>query len=89
MTRSWEYRPVRDTKTGSITIREVYYNKENEICYIEQQSIMTYYPEVDKCIDTLKLHFPMVQEMNKYNPDLIDYVDETKLAEFSFPVSEK
>ena len=40
----WEYRVVRKTvnNTETYTIREVYYNKDGEICAISQEGIAPY-----------------------------------------------
>lgn len=80
----WEYRPVRNTKTGEVTIREVYFNIDGDICYIEPIAIMPYTNNSKEVIDNLKNFFPMVESMKKYNSNLLEDLPEQDLAEWKF-----
>lgn len=80
----WEFRPVRNPKTGEVTIREVYFNVEGDICYIEPIAIIPYSSNDKEVVDKLKNYFPLVESMKKYNSNLLEEISTNDLAEWKF-----
>tara|TARA_R110002110_G_scaffold65313_1_gene180164 strand:- start:256 stop:657 length:402 start_codon:yes stop_codon:yes gene_type:complete len=65
-------RPVR-SKTGKVEIREVYYDMAGNITMIENSFAWPYKEDDVANIKTLSQMYPLLEQQNKYNPNIIDY----------------
>ena len=85
---NWEYRPVR-YENGKIVVTEVYYNKTRAVCGIETCTNIPYNNDQTHMFDILRKYYPMIDtDGKKYNPNILDMIDEENLASWDVHVED-